>query len=146
MFYLSSWIEENRGTYVSLLRGLGEIENSWNRWIEFFLRGIDEQARRNAEKARSIMDLYERMKRKVIEITRSQFAVPLLDQMFERPLFQSTHLLFEGLNISRQSVASLLAELKKAEILSVIRQGAGRRPTVYVFPELLNLCEGRNVF
>jgi Fic family protein len=146
MFYLSSWIEENRGTYVSLLRGLGKIPNSWNRWIEFFLRGVDEQARRNAEKAKSIMDLYERMKRKIIEITRSQFAVPLLDQMFERPLFQSTHLLFQGLSISRPSVATLLAALKEAGILSVIRQGAGRRPTVYVFPELLNLCEGRNLF
>jgi Fic family protein len=145
MFYLSSWIEENRATYVSLLRGLGEIANSWNRWIEFFLRGVDEQARRNAEKAKSIMDLYERIKKKVIEITRSQFAVPLLDQMFERPLFQSTHLL-QGLSISRPSVASLLAALKAAGILTVIRQGAGRRPTVYVFPELLNLCEGRNLF
>jgi Fic family protein len=146
MFYLSSWIEENREAYVSLLRALGKAENSWNRWIEFFLKGVDEQARKNAERARAIMDLYERMKQKVIDITHSQFAVPLLDQIFERPLFQSSHLLFQGLNISRPSVASLLAALKEAEILRVVRQGAGRRPTVYVFPELLNICEERKIF
>jgi hypothetical protein len=146
MFYLSSWIEENREAYVSLLRGLGKAENSWNRWIEFFLKGVDEQARKNAEKARAIMDLYERMKQKVIDITHSQVAVPLLDQIFERPLFQSSHLLFQGLNISRPSVATLLAALKEAEILRVVRQGAGRRPTVYVFPELLNICEERKNF
>jgi Fic family protein len=146
MFYLSIWIESNRDQYVALLRELGNSENSWNRWIEFFLTGIDDQARKNAEKARSIMDLYERMKQQVIDVTRSQFAVPLLDQIFERPIFQSTHLRFQGLNISRQSVAHLLATLRSAEILKVVRQGVGRRPTVYVFPELLNLCEGREVF
>jgi Fic family protein len=146
MFYLSAWIEENRDQYISLLRELGKTENSWNLWIEFFLQGINEQARKNAEKARSIMDLYERMKQRVIDITHSQFAVPLLDQIFERPLFQSSHLHFQGLNISRPSVTNLLAALREAEILRVLRQGAGRRPTVYVFPELLNLCEGREVF
>jgi cell filamentation protein, protein adenylyltransferase len=146
MFYLSIWIESNRDQYVALLRELGNSENSWNRWIEFFLTGIDDQARKNAEKARSIMDLYERMKQQVIDVTRSQFAVPLLDQIFERPIFQSTHLRFQGLNISRQSVAHLLTTLRSAEILKVVRQGVGRRPTVYVFPELLNLCEGREVF
>lgn len=146
MFYLSSWIEENREAYVSLLRGLGKIENSWNRWIDFFLQGIDAQARRNAKKSRAIIDLYERMKQKVIEITHSQFAVPLLDQMFERPLFQSTHLNFQGMSISRPSVTSLLNSLRQAGILDVMRQGAGRRATVYVFPELLNLCEGKKIF
>jgi hypothetical protein len=130
---------------VSLLRELGQAGNSWNRWIEFFLQGIDEQARRNAEKARAVMDLYERMKQKVIETTRSQFAVPLLDQMFERPLFQSTHLDFQGMSISRPSLTSLLAALRHAGILDVVRQGSGG-PTVYVFPELLNICEGRKIF
>jgi Fic family protein len=146
MFYLSAWIERNRDQYINLLRDLGTTEHSWNRWIEFFLKGVDEQAKMNAEKARSIMDLYERMKREVIDITHSQFAIPLLDQIFERPVFQSTHLLFEGIHVSRPSVINLLSALKDAGILRVIRQGAGRRPTVYVFPELLNLCEGREVF
>jgi Fic family protein len=146
LFYLSAWIEENRDTYVGLLRALGKDENSWNRWIEFFLTGVNEQARKNADKAKAIMDLYERMKQKVIGITRSQFAVPLLDQIFEHPLFQTTHLRFPGMSISRPSIANLLTALKQGGVLTVMRQGAGRRPTVYVFSELLNLCEGEEIF
>ncbi len=42
------------------------------------------------------MELYERLKKQVIGLTHSQFAVPLLDQLFDRPVFQSTHLKFEG--------------------------------------------------
>jgi len=45
----------------------------------------------------------------------------------------------------KELLASLLAALKEAGILRVVRQGAGRRPTVYVFPELLNICEERKI-
>lgn len=145
-FYLSAYLEEHRDEYVSRLRALGRTDDAWNQWIEFFLKALDEQARENAAKARAIMELYEKLKTRVIELTHSQYAVPLLDQIFERPVFQSTHLRFPaGPMPSRQSVAYLLRILLKADILKIVQEGSGRRPQVLALADLINLCEGKKV-
>lgn len=142
VFYLSGYLEEHRNEYVSRLRALGQQAGSWNNWIAFFLRGIDEQARRNAEKARAILDLYKDKKDRVIALTRSQYAVPLLDQIFRLPLFQSTKLKLEvDKPPSRQSLASMIRVLREDGMLTVLSEGRGRRPQILAFVELLDLCE-----
>jgi Fic family protein len=147
MFYLSAYLEEHRDEYVERLRSLDHDSDGWNNWISFFLRALDEQARANADKARAVMDLYEQMKSRVIKLTHSQYAVPLLDQIFERPFFQSTQIIFTGGHSpSRQATSSLLRILRENGILRVIREGSGRRPQTFVFAELINLCEGGDVF
>jgi hypothetical protein len=72
--------------------------------------------------------------------------VPLLDHAFKQPVFQSRHLKFGSRHPSRPAVANLLRALREDAILKVVREGAGRRPTVYVLADLVNLCEGRKVF
>jgi len=73
MFYLSSYLEENREEYIALLRALGRTEKSWHHWIEFFLRAVTEQALTNVQKARDIMDLYERLKSHIRERPKCAF-------------------------------------------------------------------------
>ena len=111
MFYLSAWLEARRDSYIDRLRPLGNSPGAWNRWVEFFLTGLEEQARINSDKARAILELYERLKTHVLELTHSQYAVPLLDQMFERPVFESKHLKFPEHPPTRGAVASLLRTL-----------------------------------
>ena len=146
MFYLSAWLDAHRDEYVAGLRALGPDADAWTRWCAFFLRGIEEQSAVNEAKARAILELYSRLKSRVLELTHSQFAVPLLDQMFQRPIFQSQHLKFRPQEPSRPAVANLLRKLRDDGILKPLRESAGRRGAVYVFPELLNLCEGKTVF
>ena len=147
MFYLSAYLESNYDEYAARLRDIGRKPDAWNHWIAFFLRAIDEQARANASTARAIMDLYEHLKARVIELTHSQYAVPLLDQIFERPFLRSTDIRLVGdQSPSRQAIASLLRILRDNGILKVAREGSGRRAHVLVFPELINLCEGKKVF
>ena len=145
-FYLSGYLEDHREEYIERLRPLGRKRGAWNRWIEFFLRGLIEQAGENARKARAIMDLYESMKRQVIELTHSQYAVPLLDAIFEQPIFASNALARRPGMPSKATVANLLGQLKDAGSLTVRRGGSGRRPQVLGFPALMNLCEGKPVF
>ncbi len=113
--------------------------------LEFFLTAPIEQAAEDSKKAGAILDLYERLQERVLDLTHSQFAVPLLDRLFERPVFQSSHL--EGLpnSPSKQAVATLLTRLKNANILKVVREGSGRPAQVLALAELVNLCEGRAV-
>ena len=143
MFYLSSYLEAHRDEYVQALRGLGQREHAWDNWVAFFLNALFEQARENTRKARQILDLYERLKHRVLSLTHSQFSVPLLDYVFQQPIFQASALDGQPHMPSRQQTATLLGKLRNAGILKVVRQASGRRPQVLALAELVNLCEGR---
>ena len=144
MFYLSEYLEGHRDAYVERLRTLGQ-PGSWDAWINFFLTALESQAEKNCAKAREILDLYEDLKKRVIGATRSQFAVPLLDFIFENPVFNMTKLGLDSRSPSSPMVSRLVSQLREAEILKVIREGSGRRPAVLALPSLVNLCEGRSV-
>jgi len=145
MFYIAAYMEKHREEYVERLRTLCIEPGAWNKWISFFLEAVYEQAHDNADKARSIIDLYERLKRQVIELTHSQYAVPLLDHMFKQPAFPSNSLDYLPNKPTKATINSLLNKLKRAEILKVIRTGSGRRPQLFAFAELINLAEGGKV-
>ena len=146
MFYLSAYLEQHRDDYIAHLRPLGREEGAWNRWIAFFLRALADQAHANARKARAIMALYGSLKVRVLELTHSQYAVPLLDAIFAQPIFKSTA--FDGRTgmPSRPMITNMLGRLKRADILKVRRPGSGRRAQILVLPSLLNLCEGSDIF
>ncbi len=126
MFYLSAYLESHREEYVGLLRGLDGPE-TWSPWIAFFLRALTEQAREGATKARRILALYGRLKGEILELTHSQFAVPLLDRLFHQPVFASSTLVADKAMPSKPMVMALLRKLRDAGILVVVREGSGRR-------------------
>lgn len=71
-FYLSAYFESRRDEYIARLRDLGST-GSWDRWCHFFIEGVTIQAGENMKKARAIQDLYERLKKQVLDLTHSQF-------------------------------------------------------------------------
>lgn len=140
MFYISAYLERNRDVYFGCLNAISR-ENDWNRWVEFFLRAVSEQAEENNRKARAIIDLYNRMKVEIPEITHSRFALNALDTLFDRPLFDSNFF------ISRSGIPSSTAKriiniLVDKGIIAVLRQPAGRTPAILCFPKLLRIAEG----
>lgn len=143
-FFLSAFFESRRDEYIARLREIGQ-PGGWTRWCDFFLEGVAVQAESNTGKARAIQDLYERLKKQVLDLTHSQFAVPLLDYMFERPIFRGSDVAKLEHMPSAPMVASLLGRLRANGILHTIREGAGRRPHVLALAELINLCEGRKI-
>jgi Fic family protein len=148
VFYLSAYIEEHKEEYIAALGALNSEQqvHAWNEWVKFFLKAVAEQAKKNLDSARRIIDLYERSKTEIINITHSQHAVPLLDVLFERPVFSPAQLEGRRGMPSKQMIMSMLGRLKDAGILIVTRESSGRRPQILAFPELVNLCEGHEVF
>jgi Fic family protein len=144
MFYLSAYLESHRDEYINRLRALGSA-GAWDEWVQFFLVALEAQAELNSAKARAIVDLYESLKAQVIEVTHSQFAVPLLDFLFERPIFNMRTLTTDKRSPSAPMVATLVRRLREQKILTVLRESSGRRPAVLALPALVNLCEGRTV-
>jgi Fic family protein len=146
VFYISAYLESHRDEYVAGLQALSEkTPAAWTRWIGFFLSAMNEQSRENAKKAQAIIDLYNRMKSRIIDLTHSQYAVPLLDCLFDQPVFTSS-LFDEKLGMpSKPMVMNMLGRLKSAGILKVVREGSGRRPQILALAELINVCEGSDV-
>jgi cell filamentation protein, protein adenylyltransferase len=143
MFYLSSYLESNREEYYLRLQNIS-LEGDWNSWIEFFLKAIAEQAKSNNRKVRAIMGLYDDMKAKIHDITHSQYAIHLLDALFDRPIFETTDFV-KRTAIHKTTAMGLLRQLKAKGILSEVRPGSGRRAAVLCFHELLNIAEGRKI-
>lgn len=143
MFYVSGYLENNRDQYYDLLQGIS-ANGQWNEWIEFFLNAVDSQARENTKRVRQTLDLYESMKGQISEITHSQYSVHLLDAIFARPIFQTSHVV-ERTGIAKQTLMPLLRQLKDAGLLTTIREARGRTPAILAFRQLINITEGREI-
>ncbi len=144
MFYISAYFEAHRDTYYEKLLAVSR-DNDWTGWTRFFLEAVRAQAEDNLAKARAILDLYESMKRKVPEMTRSHYAVHALDWFFQRPIFQSSDFI-EASGIPAPTARRFLNVLQGGGVLKTLSTSRGRRAAVLAFPDLLNIVEGRTVF
>ncbi len=137
VFYLSDYLESHRKEYYDALKEITD-SNSWTNWIRFFLNAIIIQAEKNIAKTREIIELYEAVKFEIAEKTHSQFSIQCLDALFILPIFNARN--FEKRSgIPRSSVARLLSTMHENNIIKISQQGAGRRPTLYVFRRLLDI-------
>jgi len=141
MFYLSSYLESNREEYYLGLRNISQ-KGDWDGWIQFFLNAVTIQAKNNSFKVKSILELYEKMKRRIQEITHSQYTIHLLDALFDRPIFETTEFIRRS-KINKKTAMSLLKSLKENSILATLRESSGSRAAVLCFPELLKITEGK---
>lgn len=145
-FYLSAYLERHRDAYMAALKGLNTRPGNWDNWARFFLKAVVAQATEDYQKTGRMMAIYEDMKSRFVDITRSRFAVPVLDAIFEKPVFSRAHIQ-RALNQmerppSAPTVGSLLNKLVQNNVLQVGRAGHGRRTTIYVFGELMELLDG----
>ena len=144
MFYISAYFEARRNAYYDGLLAISR-DDAWTEWCGFFLKAVQVQAEENLEKAKGILALYEDMKGQVARITRSRYAIHTLDWIFEYPIFNSSSFVTSA-GIPGRTARRLLTDLRTHEILQVIKPSNGRRGTILVFPDLLNVAEGRQVF
>jgi len=137
MFYISEYFDENRDQYVE---NLGNISASkdWEQWIIFFLEAITVQAQRNSEKANQVLSLYNTMRNRIVDITKSPHAIKVLDALFITPVIRPPDFIkISGLEPN--SAHRIIAKLKNEKILKTIQSHAGRSPEVLVFDELFKL-------
>ncbi|WP_210246698.1 MULTISPECIES: Fic/DOC family N-terminal domain-containing protein [unclassified Methylobacterium] len=144
MFYLSEFLESHRTEYYDALLSITK-HGDWQSWIEFFLTAIISQADVNLEKVKNILILYESKKQKFIDATRSQFAVPALDAFFMRPIINTTDFATHAGIENRVTANGIITQLHAQGLIHRVRKGAGRTPSVFALPELINITEGREV-
>jgi len=145
MFYMSEYLEEHRSEYYDRLLNVTE-HGDWHGWITFFLNALIIQAEGNLNKVRHIRDLYEETKRRVVEITHSQFAMGAVDALFGQPIISATAFATNAGFANRVTANNMLRQLEAEGVITRIREGAGRTPAIYALPQLINVVEGKTVF
>ena len=143
MFYISAYFETRRDAYYKGLLAVSR-DDDWTGWCRFFLEAVRSQAEDNLSKAQAILALYEEMKRRVPELTRSQYAIRALDWIFERPIFKSSDFIASA-GIPAPTARRFLGVLQSGGILRPLLAGRGRRAAILAFPTLLKIAEGRDV-
>jgi len=139
-FYMSGYLEANREEYQERLRAVSQ-DGDWTGWCVFFLAGIQQQATQNDGKARSILQLYERLKKEVADLTRSQYSIRAVDFVFRAPIF-SASLFSNDSSIPKPTANRILILLREAEIIHTLREAKGQMPGIYAFTELIKIAEG----
>jgi Fic family protein len=144
MFYISEYFESNRDTYYDGLQAVSKNDD-WTGWCSFFLEAIQSQAENNLKKTQGILSLYEDMKKRVPEVTHSQYAIRALDWIFARPIFKSSDFI-NSAGMPQATAKRIISVLENEAILRTVVEGKGRRPAMLVFPSLLNIAEGKEYF
>ena len=144
VFYISAYFEAHRDAYYERLLAVSR-DDDWTGWCRFFLNAVRVQAEDNLKKAKGILDLYEIMKHRISDLTRTRYAVHSLDWIFQYPVFSSVDFVAKS-DIPEPTARRILSTLRQGQILRTIRHGSGRRTAIFAFPEILNIAEGKRVF
>ena len=144
VFYISDYFESHRDAYYEGLLAVSR-DDDWTGWCRFFLEAVRVQAEENLAKTQDIVDLYNDMKQRVADLTRSPYAIHALDWIFERPVFARADFVTAA-GPSERTARRILNALCEGDVLRVIFPSRGRRTAVLAFPDLLNIAEGKEVF
>ncbi|KAA3612009.1 MAG: Fic family protein [Calditrichaeota bacterium] len=139
MFYLSEYLENNRSEYYLHLKNISS-QGDWNSWIEFYLKAIKQQGKRNGERIEHTLDLYKTTTKRIREIARTQYNIEITDALFHKPMFSSSDIQTRT-KIAKQTLTPILKLLTEAGILTIIKKAKGRSPAVMKFEKLLSITE-----
>lgn len=135
LLYVSEYFENNRSDYYAYLREVDKNED-WESWIKYFLISIKKQALDTQNKVKSMLELYKNVKEKLSDFN-SQYAIILLDIIFETPIVSFQSIKKKMNTNSYQTVYNLLDKFEDKNILKEIT--GAKRNKIYVFEELMKI-------
>lgn len=138
-FYISAYFETNRDQYYDGLLSVSQ-DSDWTTWIKFFLKAVTSQAKQNFNQAEKILMLYTTLKQRLPELTRSSSAIRALDWIFVNPICLSSDFVKES-GIAVATARRLVRVLRDQGVIKQLRIGSGRRPDIFVFPDLLDIVD-----
>ena len=133
-FYMSAYFEKDRTMYLEKLSAVSQ-KNDYATWIKYFLEGVIQQAEINTLKAKALLDRYNELKDICISGMSSKYAIPLLDEIFQRPAFKAKQIQ-EVIPGSKGTLYNMLDEFVARGIL---RKDDKARNATYFCPAILSI-------
>ena len=137
LLYLSAFFEQHREEYYDHLLNVSQ-RGAWSEWIEFFARGVAEQARDAVLRTRRLLDLWQQYRHDATGATRSAVSLRLIDQLFSAP-YVTINRASEVMGVAFKSAAAIVGRLEQA---GVLREVTGQqRFRVYRADEIFRLLD-----
>ena len=118
ILYLSRYNIKNKTDYYRLLQQVRE-NNSWEEWIVFILKGVEETSEFTIKLVENIKSLMQEYKHK-IRNNFNFYSQDLLNNLFTHP-YTKIEFLANDLKVSRQTAAKYLDKLAKYGILKKVK-------------------------
>jgi cell filamentation protein, protein adenylyltransferase len=136
LLYLSAFFERHRSEYYRHLIDV-TTKGAWNAWIDFFLRGVTEQANDAVRRTRDLLDLSDRYRRLIAPARNAGVLSSLIDRLFAVPATTIPSVASE-LHMSYPAAKKNVQKLVALHILTPRRSGRG---SVYVAEDVLRIVE-----
>jgi Fic family protein len=114
------------------------VTGEWAPWLDFFLKGVEGQARDALVRSRRVRELREEYRDLLQSKKESANAFRLLDSLFENP-YTTAPRAAELLNVTHAGAQGILARLVSAAVLSPL---SGTWPRLFVARGVLESIEG----
>ncbi len=137
LLYLSAFFERHRDEYYDLLMAVSE-RGAWKEWVEFFLRGVAEQAEDATGRAKQLQDLHTAWRTQLQEAGVPSWMLGLADMLFETPVV-SGRMVQKRFGVSHPTA---MKGFRRFEDMGILREMTGRqRNRLYLATAVVNAIE-----
>lgn len=133
LLYMSSYFEKNYSDYIDHMLAISKM-GLWERWIEFFLQGIEEACNDAIERAQSLQALQKTYYAKIQRARSSALLGRIIDLLFEHPAI-SVPYAADRLHISYNAAKNNITRLVEAQILRP--SDTDSRPMLFVAGDIV---------
>lgn len=137
ILYLSNYIIKHKADYYRLLQKV-RLENNWEEWLLFMIKGIEITAKETIELILNIKELMLEFKHKLRDNYKF-YSQDLLNNLFAHP-YTKIELLVNDLGVSRLTAGNYLNKLAEDKILRKDKLGTGN---YYINEKLFKLLTKR---
>lgn len=137
ILYLSSYIIKNKAEYYRLLN-LTNKTQSWEEWIIYMLKAVEETSLDTIDKITSIKTLLDKTINKVKQEKPKIYKKELVELLFEQP-YSKIEYVVNKLKVERKAASRYLRDLEEIKILKSQKIG---RETIYINLKLMKLLKG----
>jgi len=115
ILYLSSYIIKNKANYYRLLQEV-RVENKWEDWIIFILKGIEETAYTTLSLVKKFNNEIENMCEEIKNTLPKIYSKELINLLFYE-FYTKIDYIKKGLDVTRKTASNYLSTLEKAGFL-----------------------------
>lgn len=138
ILYLSLYLKKNRNLYYDLLEET-RARGTWEIWLEFFLKGIQETAEQATEGAKRILTLFEEHKERIKTLRRASASALQLHDYFQIHPVTNLRAVGKHTKLSMPTVTKTMEHLKT---LKIVRETTGgKRNRIYAYDAYLKILE-----
>lgn len=139
ILYLSRFITQNKGEYYQLIQAIRDTDggdvDSWERWVVFMLKGVEETAEETIRLVKGISRLMAEYKQVLRPMFGKLYRHEILNNLFFHPYTKIDYLM-NDIQVQRKTAAKYLDQIVEKGLLNKVKVG---RENYYINTNLMNL-------